>query len=121
MLRNAFFGLALLVCMPLHGDDLPVKAPVPSELSSLGGAAKYVVRKDETAYAHALREATILANRHACYHALGCAPGTSWSGVGYNWNTRPWHCYSYLDDSRLVARACVKGWSGAYYWSAHYR
>jgi hypothetical protein len=86
------------------------------------GVERYVVNRDPVAYNHAVREAQILANRGTAGHPLGCAPGCSKSGTGYSWSPRPNHCfYGELSDNRLVARACVKGRNGAYFWSAHYR
>lgn len=90
--------------------------------SNLGHAARYVVNRNQAAYNHALKEAQILANRGSSGHPMGCAPGSSRSGTGYSWNSVPNHCYfGQLPDSQLIARACVRGHNGAYFWSAHYR
>lgn len=81
----------------------------------------YEVRRNPTAYAHALKEAQILARNQTYGHPLGVAPGCSRSGTGYSWSPRPNHCYyGELPDSMLKARAVVRGSNGAYYWSAHY-
>ena len=86
------------------------------------GVHRYVVNRDPSAYAHALREAQILAARGTAGHPLGCAPGCNASGTGYSHSSRPHHCfYGEISESRLVARAVVKGRNGAWYWSAHYR
>lgn len=99
-------------------------APMPAGRSGL------IVNRDPQAYAHALREAQILASRGENYHRhgdgghpLGVAPGCRFSGTGYSRDpNRPNHCYQgELPDSRLVARAMVPGPNGTYYWSAHYR
>jgi hypothetical protein len=96
--------------------------PDSTLVSNLGSAARYVVNRDPAAYAHALREAQILARQGTSGHPLGCAPGTSYSGTGYSWSPSPNHCYyGEMPESRLVARACVRGPNGAYFWSAHYR
>ncbi len=84
-------------------------------------AEQFVCRKDPAAYAHALRECQIMAKKRKVYHALGCAKGTRYSGVGMSYGVKPRHCYSQMDTKRLVARAFVKTKSGARYWSAHYR
>lgn len=98
------------------------KGPAKNLLSALGKAAQFVVNRDERAYQHALKEAKILAARGTAGHPLGCAPGTRYSGTGYSWSARPNHCfYGEMSESRLVARACVRGANGAYFWSAHYR
>ena len=84
-------------------------------------ADQYVCRKNEAAYQHALRECQIMAKRKRVYHALGCAKGARYSGVGMSYGTKPRHCYSKMDSNRLIARAYVRSASGAHYWSAHYR
>jgi hypothetical protein len=89
-----------------------------------------IVNRDPQAYAHALREAQILASRGEGYHRygdgghpLGVAPGCRYAGTGYSRDpNRPHHCYQgELPESRLVARAMVPGPNGTYFWSAHYR
>ena len=92
-----------------------------TNLNGLGHAAQYVVNRDQRAYDHALREAQIMASRGTSGHPLGCAPGTSFSGTGISGNGHPNHCYSGTSTDRLVARACVIGPYGKYFWSAHYR
>jgi hypothetical protein len=80
------------------------------------------VNRNRAAYNHALKEAQILASRGTAGHPMGCAPGSSRSGTGYSWGGAPNHCYyGQLSDSQLIARACVRGRNGAYFWSAHYR
>lgn len=101
-------------------DGVPVNQ-LPKQMTATG-VERFVVNRDPVAYNHALREARILAQRGTAGHPLGCAPGCSRSGTGYSWSPRPNHCfYGELSDSRLVARACVRGRNGAYFWSAHYR
>ena len=103
-------------------EPAKVNGPIKGLAQSLGKAAQFVVNKDERAYKHALKEAQILAARGTAGHPLGCAPGTRYSGTGYSWSARPNHCfYGEMSESRLVARACVRGANGAYFWSAHYR
>jgi len=89
-----------------------------------------IVGKGTDTYQHALREATIIAERGADYHLhrdgghpLGNAPGTTYSGTGYSWDfNRPNHCwYGELPESQLVARARVRGVNDAWFWSAHYK
>lgn len=89
-----------------------------------------IVNRDPQAYAHALREAQIIASRGEGYHRfgdgghpLGVAPGCRYAGTGYSRDpNRPNHCYQgELPESRLVARAMVPGPNGTYFWSAHYR
>ena len=77
------------------------------------------INRDARAYAWAKREATILAARGTAGHPMGCAPGTRYSGTGYSHSGRPVHCYSEMPESRIVARACVRGRNGAFYWSCH--
>lgn len=97
---------------------------VPSTQKSM------IVNRDPQAYAHALREAALIATRGEGYHRsgdgghpLGVAPGCSFAGTGYSRDpNRPNHCYlGELPESRLVARAMVPGPNGTYFWSAHYR
>ncbi len=85
------------------------------------GPERYVVKKDSAAYRHALHEAQIMASRGRVYHALGCAKGARYSGVGMSYSDKPRHCYLKMSTSRLIARAYVRTKSGATYWSAHYR
>ena len=86
------------------------------------GVSRFVVNRDPAAYAHALREAQILAARGTAGHPLGCARGCRYSGTGYSYSSRPNHCYyGELPESQLVARAVVRGRNGAWFWSAHYR
>jgi hypothetical protein len=80
------------------------------------------VNRDQAAFSHALREAQILARRGFSHHPLGVAPGARYSGTGSSFSPNdPNHCYDYLPESRLVARAMVPGPNGLYWWSAHYR
>lgn len=98
--------------------------------SAIRGAAGLIVNRDARAYAHALREAQILAARGEGYygfkdggHPLGVAPGCSRAGTGYSRDpNRPNHCWlGEMPESRLIARAMVPGPNGTYFWSAHYR
>ena len=150
-----FFCLALLLCQVGAGQDydpkdfnlapgeilvsvngVPVNQNVTATRSAqpirnaIRGVAGLVVNRDANAYAHALREAQILASRGEGYyrfrdggHPLGVAPGCSRAGTGYSRDpNRPNHCWlGELPDSRLVARAMVPGPNGTYFWSAHYR
>ena len=64
----------------------PVKAaPTVDPAAATDEAKPAVVAKPvvSVAQAHAQREANIQAQRGRMYHALGCAPGTRFSGVGY--------------------------------------
>jgi hypothetical protein len=88
----------------------------------VSAASSLIVNRNERAYLHALREAEILARRRTAGHPLGVAPGCRYSGTGVSLSAdRPNHCYSELPESRLVARAMVRGNDGRFYWSAHYR
>jgi len=78
------------------------------------------VNRDPRAYAHAKREAQMLANSGSGgWHPMGTAPGCSFSGCGQSTNGVPNHCYRNLSH-RLVARAGVYR-NGRWYWSAHFR
>jgi len=111
------------------GGRCPLR-PVAAVARAVGGAiggmvqgmrSVHEVNRDARAYAHALQEATILADRNMTGHPLGCASGCSRSGTGYSYSDTPTHCFAgELPDSMLVARACVIR-NGRYYWSAHYR
>lgn len=80
------------------------------------------VNRSQAAFAHALREAQILARRGFSHHPLGVAPGARYSGTGSSFSPNsPNHCYDHLPESRLIARAVVRGPDGRYWWSAHYR
>jgi hypothetical protein len=80
------------------------------------------INRDEAAYQWAKREATILARTGRVYHPMGCAPGTRYSGCGSSYRYgRPNHCYLNMSPSRIVARACVRGRNGMWYWSMHAR
>lgn len=104
-------------------DGVPVgSTPLPALSAPVNGLLPYEINRDQRAYAHAKREAQILASRGTAGHPLGCAPGTRYSGTGYSYSGRPNHCYyGELSETRLVARACVRGRNGALFWSAHYR
>jgi len=110
-------GTKTLIFDATKGGDLksteqPTAAPnlLPGEIN-----------RDSRAYAHAKREAQILANSgRGAWHPLGTAPGCRYSGCGSSSTTVPNHCYRNLGDSRIVARACVFR-NGRYYWSAHLR
>lgn len=92
-------------------------------LPSSAGLLPYEINRDQRAYTHAKREAQILAARsYSAGHPLGCAPGCNRSGTGWSYSGRPNHCYyGELPESRIVARACVRGSDGRYVWSCHYR
>ena len=80
------------------------------------------VNRNESAYQWAKREATILARTGRVYHPLGCAPGTRFSGCGSSYTYgKPNHCYLNIPQSRIIARACVQGRNGMWYWSMHAR
>lgn len=140
-MRHLFFvALALFATVPAIGQGIQLSpgevivaidgrsvVQSGSPTSSLApvssaGMLPYEVNRDARAYAHAKREAQILASRGTAGHPLGCAPGTRYSGTGYSYSSRPNHCfYGELPETRLVARACVIGRNGARFWSAHYR
>lgn len=111
-------------------QSVTISQPAQPIRSIVRGAVGLVVNRDANAYAHALREAQILASRGEGYyrfkdggHPLGVAPGCSRAGTGYSRDpNRPNHCWlGELPESRLVARAMVPGPNGTYFWSAHYR
>lgn len=79
------------------------------------------INRNQTVYDWARREATMMAKYGRVKHYLGCGPGIRYSGVGSSHNARPNHCYLNMPQSRIVARACVRGRNGMFYWSAHYR
>lgn len=89
-----------------------------------------IIGEGTAAYAHALREAQIIASHGGNYahwpdggHPLGNAPGARYSGTGYTWDmNRPGHCWeNEIHPSRIIARARARGINGAWFWSAHYR
>lgn len=90
---------------------------------AVSGAVGRVVNRDAAAYAHAQREAQMLAARGTVGHPLGVAPGCRYSGTGTSFSPdQPNHCYAdEMPESRLVARAMAQGRDGKVYWSAHYR
>jgi len=113
-------------------DGVPVNQVQPGPIRSIVRvvataavtlADSLIVNRSERAYLHALREAEILARRRTAGHPLGVAPGCRYSGTGISLSAdRPNHCYlEELPESRLVARAMVRGSDGRFYWSAHYR
>lgn len=90
--------------------------------SVITGISGRIVNRDPVAFAHAQREAQILASRRGSGHPLGVAPGCSFSGTGTSFSPdSPNHCYKTTSEDRLVARAVAVGSDGKYYWSAHYR
>jgi len=107
----------------VDGAAVVVQAPV--QIASNVARTAYqvtgaIVNRDPAAYSHALREATIQAQRGRVGHFLGCAPGATFSGVGNSFSAnQPNHCTT--RRGTLVARAVVRGSDGRYYWSAHYR
>jgi hypothetical protein len=81
-----------------------------------------ILNRSQVAYEHALKEATYLAERLAVGHPFGVAPGCTMAGTGCSLSAEnPNHCYKELPESRLIARAVVRGRDGRFYWSAHYR
>lgn len=99
-----------------------VRGTVAVATAPVRAVASAVVNRSQVAYDHAQREAAILASRQTAGHPLGVAPGCRYSGTGISFSeSMPHHCYKSLGDSRLVARAVVRGRDGKYYWSAHYR
>lgn len=90
---------------------------------AVSGVMGRVVNRDAAAFAHAQREAQILASRGTVGHPLGVAPGCRYSGTGTSFSPdQPNHCYAdEMPESRLVARAMAQGRDGKIYWSAHYR
>lgn len=94
--------------------------PKPQYVQSVQSSRQ--VNRSQTAFNHALEEARILARRGFSGHPLGVAPGARLAGTGSSFSPNvPNHCYNYLPEDRLVARAVVKGADGLYWWSAHYR
>lgn len=79
------------------------------------------INRNQTVYDWARREATLMAKYGRVKHYLGCGPGIRYSGVGSSYNGRPNHCYLNMPQSRIVARACVRGRNGMFYWSCHLR
>lgn len=113
--------------VPVNQTQVSRSQPIRN---AIRGVAGLVVNRDANAYAHALREAQILASRGEGYyrykdggHPLGVAPGCTKAGTGYSRDpNRPNHCWlGEVPDSRLIARAMVPGPNGTYFWSAHYR
>jgi hypothetical protein len=90
---------------------------------TVSGVMGRVVNRDAAAFAHAQREAQLLASRGTVGHPLGVAPGCRYSGTGTSFSPdQPNHCYAdEMPESRLVARAMAQGRDGKTYWSAHYR
>ncbi len=90
---------------------------------TVSGVMGRVVNRDAAAFAHAQREAQLLASRGTVGHPLGVAPGCRYSGTGTSFSPdQPNHCYAgEMPESRLVARAMAHGRDGKVYWSAHYR
>ena len=126
--QNAMPHVANHGSTPYRTASAQRAAPMQQAFGATRGGL--IVNRDPTAFAHALREAQILASRGENYHRygdgghpLGIAPGCRYSGTGYSRDpNRPNHCYyGEMPDSRLVARAMVPGPNGTYYWSAHYR
>lgn len=107
------------------------KTPTKSPKQTTGAASKLPtqtsglmpgeINRDSRAYAHAKKEAQMLANSgNGGWHPLGTAPGCRYSGCGMSSNGVPNHCYRNLGDHRVIARACVYR-NGRYFWSAHLR
>ena len=94
-----------------HGLFLPSRNPV--------------INKDPEVYAHALKEAQMVAAQGKNYsvgHPLGTHPSCKHSGTGWSRSPhRPGHCYEdELPESRIVARARVYN-NGIWFWAAQYR
>jgi hypothetical protein len=79
------------------------------------------VNRNQQVYDWAKREATLMARYGRVKHYLGCGPGIRYSGVGSSFSGRPNHCYLNMPQSRIIARACVRGRNGMWYWSCHLR
>lgn len=95
--------------------------PVRSTLKAIGFGSR-IINRNQAAYNHALKEATYLAERCMVGHPFGVAPGCNKAGTGCSSSEeRPNHCFMELPESRIVARAVVRGRDGRFYWSAHYR
>ena len=124
-LQKILGGSILAACTllaPASVQAVQGVCPNCGKVHAPSGVQRYVVNRDHRAYSHALREAQILAARGTAGHPLGVAPGCRYSGTGYSYSTRPNHCYyGEISESRLIARAVVRGKNGAFYWSAHYR
>lgn len=100
----------------LYDASKDSKTAAKPETSLIAGE----VNRDSRAFAHAKREAQMLANSGVGgWHPLGTAPGCSFSGCGQSTNGVPNHCYRNLSH-RLIARAGVYR-NGRWYWSAHFR
>ena len=128
---NKFLQLTLTLCVVLASASI-TQAQVylcsqcgqyhalPQYAAQAGLSAREVNR-DTAAYAHAKREATILARRGFGGHPLGVAPGARYAGTGSSFSANsPNHCYDHWPESRLVARAVVQV-GNKFWWSAHYR
>jgi hypothetical protein len=122
-------------------DGVPISAPqlqvctgpncqAQGPIRQILGVDGAIINRDPVAFAHAQREAEMIAAMGANYyrgpgrgHPLGVAPGCRYSGTGYTWDmNRPGHCYeNELPESRIVARARARGVNGAWFWSAHYK
>jgi len=99
------------------GDRKSAAVTVPRAPGLMPGE----INRDSRAYAHAKREAQLLANSGSGgWHPLGVAPGCSFAGCGQSSTGVPHHCCANTSQHRLVARACVFR-NGVWYWSAHYR
>lgn len=113
-MRTLIFTLLVFCSYPALSQEL-----LDNELKE---ASKYVVKKDQNAYEHALKEVKIMIARGRVGHPLGCAKGSTRSGTGMSYSVKPRHCfYGKISESRLIARACIRDKRGAYWWSAHYK
>lgn len=91
-------------------------------INTIKAVRSRVINRNQAAYEHALKEATYLAERLTVGHPFGVAPGCRMAGTGCSFSAEnPNHCYKELPESRIVARAVVRGRDGRFYWSAHYR
>lgn len=82
-----------------------------------------LIAESDTAQAHALREAKLMAKARKVGHFLGCAKGCKFSGVGRSRYPFPKTCLPWeygVKTNKIVADAIVyrDGW---YYRSTHWR
>ncbi len=106
---------------PAKGGD-QTSAAKPAKTSATG-LLFGEINRDPVAFAHAKREAQMLARGvrggNMGMHPLGTAPGCSVSGCGQS-SGSPNHCYRSWGEHRIVARAKAYG-NGRWWWSAHLR
>jgi hypothetical protein len=107
-------------CGRVHGPG--------QQQQQFGGLLPGEINRNSAAYAHARREATILAQQGDRYptrrdggHPLGPGGFGRRGGTGVSMGSQPNHCYDNRPQSEIVARAAVRGtWRGrpALFWSA---